>query len=159
MGLGRRRLARNRRGTYDLRLPEAERELLRWLVPSMRRLLVGADAAADPSLRRLFPPAYAEDPAADAEYRELMHDDLLAQRLEQLDVLETTADASELTGEQLDQWMRCVNDIRLVLGTRLDVTEEDQGDELDPDDPDAGMRAVYHYLGWLLGEIVDLLDR
>ena len=49
--------------------------------------------------------------------------------------------------------MGAVNDLRLVLGTRLDVSEDDH--DVDPDAPDGPARLVYHYLGWLLEEIVD----
>ena len=54
-------------------------------------------------------------------------------------------------------WLTALNDLRLVLGTRLDVSEDD--DDVDPDDPDAPAHAVYHYLGLLLGEVVDALER
>ena len=43
-----------------------------------------------------------------------------------------------------------------MLGTRLDVSEDDL--DVDPDDPDAPAHAVYHYLGMLLGEVVDALE-
>ena len=43
-----------------------------------------------------------------------------------------------------------------MLGTRLDVSEDDH--DVDPDDPDAPAHAVYHYLGMLLGEVVDALE-
>ena len=43
-----------------------------------------------------------------------------------------------------------------MIGTRLDVSEDDL--EVDPDDPDAPAHAVYHYLGMLLGEAVDALE-
>ena len=41
------------------------------------------------------------------------------------------------------------NDLRLVLGTRLDVSEDDDP-WVDPDDPDAGALIAYGYLGELL---------
>ena len=59
--------------------------------------------------------------------------------------------------EQLVAWMGSINDIRLVLGTRLDVTEDDRGNEVPDDHPDAQLHAVYHYLGWLEEQIVEAL--
>jgi len=58
---------------------------------------------------------------------------------------------------QLLSWMGAVNDLRLVLGTRLDVSEETAFDQ-DPDDPDAPALAVYQYLSFLLETIVDALS-
>ena len=78
---------------------------------------------------------------------------LLEGRLAALDTLDATVhDHKTLTEEELGCWMGAINDLRLVLGTRLDVSEDDI--EIDPDSPDAPARFVYHYLGWLLEEIV-----
>ena len=51
--------------------------------------------------------------------------------------------------------MGAVNDLRLVIGTNLDVCEDDG--PLDPDDPDAPACAVYGYLTGLLDDIVSAL--
>jgi hypothetical protein len=53
--------------------------------------------------------------------------------------------------------MLALNDLRLVLGTRLDVSEDDDFDTIDPDDPDAPAWSVYHYLGMLVASMVDAL--
>ena len=147
------------KGTFDLRLPDEERKLLEWLLPQLRELLVDStpEEEVDRNLRRLFPTAYHEDAELDQEYRSLMHDDLLRGRLENIEAVERSLDATSLTHDEVNQWIAVVNDVRLVLGTRLDVSEEDDPASLDPDDPASGPFAVYHYLGWLLGEMVDVL--
>ena len=76
-------------------------------------------------------------------------------RLAGLDKVEETLDADVVTEEQLLAWMGAVNDLRLVLGTRLDVSEDME--EMDPDDPDAPLFEVYDYLAWLLENIVAAL--
>jgi hypothetical protein len=48
-----------------------------------------------------------------------------------------------------------MNDLRLVLGTRLDVSEDLR--EVDADDPDVAAYAVYDYLGYVVSEAVDAL--
>jgi hypothetical protein len=48
-----------------------------------------------------------------------------------------------------------LNDARLVLGTRLDVTEETDFGAVDAEDPEAQELAVYAYLTWLQGELVE----
>ncbi len=153
--MGRRRVSRRRDGTYALRLPDEERAVLRHLLPQLRAPLEGSTpAGTDDALRRLFPTAHPADERLDAEYRSLVHDDLVRARLEALDVVAATVDDSVLDDGQLSSWIGVLNDWRLVLGTRLDVSEDDEPDErLQGDDPES--YALYHYLSWLMGEMVD----
>lgn len=145
-----RRVRRTRKG-IEVSLPHEERELLAELSSQLRELLL---ADEDPNLARLYPVAY-DDPRADEEYRSMVRGSLIEGRLAALDTLDATVHEKVLTEEQLGCWMGAVNDLRLVLGTRLDVSEDDV--EIDPNAPDAPARAVYHYLGWLLEEIVAVM--
>ena len=147
------RVRRTRRGDYELRLPEPEREVLRKLAGELRELL----PTDDPALERVFPPAYPDDHEADEEYRELMRGDLLQGRLEAVETLERTIDAKRLDEEQLTAWMSALNDVRLVLGTRLEVTEESYEQDIEDGSPEAYQMAVYHYLGWLEEQVVEAL--
>src|SRR5262249_31903116 len=145
-----RRIRRTRKGDYEVRIPAGERAVLRQLAGELRELL----PTDDPSLGRLFPPAYADDPESNEEYAQLMHDDLLTERTTALETFERTADARRLTEDELIAWMGSVNDLRLVLGTRLDVTEEMYDRPIDEHAPNAHQLAVYHYLGFLEEQIV-----
>jgi Domain of unknown function (DUF2017) len=145
---------RNRKGHYDIRLPEVERNLLRSLAPQMRELL----SSDDPVLDRLFPVAYPDDTDRETEYRLLVRDELRSSHEAALTALEDSADAERLDEEQLQAWMRAVNEVRLVLGTRLDVTEEGYERPTEPDDPRIEAFAVYDYLTWLQGTIVEALS-
>jgi len=146
---GRRVVARE--GVFLLLLPEGERELLLQLLGELRTLLkLGSD---DPRLRRLYPSAYADDEEKEAEYRRLTHEELSSGRLAALDTAEQTIAADELTADQLTAWMHAVNALRLVLGTMLDVNEDDPF-AVDPEDPNAREYMLYGYLGLLLEEIV-----
>ncbi len=127
------RIQRDRKGGYRLRLPAEERDLLRSL-PSQFRAVLQTD---DPSLRRIFPPAYVDDDEANDEYRRLMREELLEGKLVALAVVEETADAKHLSAEQLEAWLGALESLRLFLGTQLDVREEIYQREIDPDDPDA----------------------
>jgi hypothetical protein len=147
-------VARTRAGTYGLRIPAEERELLAALVVQLRELL--ELTTDDPSVRRLFPTAYHEDADRDREYQQLARDELLERRLASLATVEATARARELDEAQLSGWLTALNDLRLVLGTRLDVSEEQAA--LPDDHPDAPAMAVYGYLSMLLGDVVDALD-
>jgi hypothetical protein len=144
---------RTRRGQYRLKLPSQEREMLRSL-PSQLRELLGTD---DPALRRLFPPAYEDDPDRQSEYEGLVSPELARDRLDALAIVERTIDASKLTEEEVTAWLGALNDLRLVLGTRLDVTEEMYEEGLQEDDPRSPAFALFAYLGWLEEQIVDAL--
>jgi hypothetical protein len=154
MDMQRRRVKRLRGGGYQVRIPDEERALLAQLVPQLRELLTAT--TDDPSVRRLFPTAYNEDPERDREYQALVRDELLERRLSALDTVEETLDAERLDEDQLNRWMGALNDLRLVIGTRLDVDETMP--TLEPDDPLASAYAVYEYLGWLLSQVVDALS-
>lgn len=146
-------MQRTRRNRYRLRLPTEERELLRTL-PGQLRELLGTD---DPALSRLFPPAYRDDPQRQAEYEGLVSPELSRERLDALAAMERTIDATELTEEEVTAWLTAVNDLRLVLGTRLDVTEELSEEGMPEDDPRAPAFVVFVYLGWLEEDIVRAL--
>ena len=151
MRLGRARIRRRRDGTFDFRVADQERELVKSLLPQIQELL----AADDPSLSRLYPPGYANDDERNEEYRRLTRDELLASRFSDFDVIERTLGSDRLEEPEAEAWMRALNALRLVLGTRLDVTED--MDSPDPDDPDAPAFAVYEYLSFLVSELVDAL--
>ena len=148
-----RRIDRSASGRVRLRLSEPERALLRQL-PHELTALLEADPE-DPSLRRLFPPAY-EDAADAAEFRRLMHGELSQGRRDALRLLAESADRDELDIAEAQAWLTALNDLRLVLGTRLDVQEETLL-ELDPADPEAPDLALYGYLSALLEELVNAL--
>lgn len=140
-------------GRYAVRLSDQERELLGTLVGQLRELLTaGTD---DPNVRRLFPTAYHDDAERDREYQQLVRDELVGRRLATLDAITASLAATELDEAQLSAWMGGVNDLRLVLGTSLDVSEE--GLPPDPDAPEAPTYAVYAYLSAILDGIVAAL--
>jgi hypothetical protein len=143
-------------GGVRLHLSQEERALLVGLTEDLRALLDGAPG--DASLRRLFPPAYDDD-ADERAYRELTGDSLLDGRREALELLARTADRERLSAEEADAWLRALNDLRLVLGTRLDVQEDTFGSEPNLNDPRGHALAVYGYLSWLQERLVEALSR
>ena len=149
-----RRIQRDRKGGYRLRLPREERELLRSLPQELRDVMLSDDA----DLRRIFPPAYAEDEAAEGEYRRLMRNELLEGKLAALRVVEDTADADHLTQEELEAWLGAIESLRLYLGTVLDVSEDPSENALLAGDPDAPAMALYAYLSWLQEQAVEALS-
>ena len=145
-----RRIRRTRKGDFELRIPSQEREILAAL-PSRLRELLGSD---DPAVGRLFPPAYEDDPVRQADYEDLVRGDLTAQRLRSLEIMEETLRSDRLDEEQVGAWLGALNDLRLVLGTKLDVDEDMDPDDISDTDEQAPAYALYYYLGWLEEQIV-----
>jgi hypothetical protein len=67
-----------------------------------------------------------------------------------------SAEQDELDRQTLDRWMVGLNSVRLVLGTVLDVSE-DELPELDEDDPMLPAWAVYDFLGGVVDAAVRAL--
>ena len=153
MGLFDRRgpFRRTPEGTYAVALGDPDRKLLGDLVVQLRSLLT----TDSPALARLFPPAYGEDEERNEGYAALAGAELVERRLAALDLVQSTLEAEELTEEELSTWMRSLNDVRLVLGTILDVDDDHRPPEGDQDL--AAMYATYEYLGYLLERVVQAL--
>ena len=127
----------------------------------------------DPALARLLPDAYRPDatdePGFDAEeaaadFRRYTEADLRAgKRAHAVTVLETLATLPgggrlRLDRPQADAWLGTLNDLRLVLGTRLDVTDEPDDQQLPEDEELAHALQVYGWLGWLQESLLAVVD-
>jgi Domain of unknown function (DUF2017) len=119
----------------------------------------------DPVLARLLPDAYQDDPEAAGEFRKYTESSLreakkyFAQTL--LDTLPPSGGRVKLTGDQARDWLRALNDIRLMFGVRLEVTEdfEEQLAALSPQDPKVAAFEVYGWLGAVQESLVQALAR
>ncbi|ARF55506.1 DUF2017 domain-containing protein [Streptomyces gilvosporeus] len=137
-----------------------------------------SEPPADPVLARLFPDAYGgpdlvpddDVRAASAEFRRYTENDLRARKRQDalslvraLDSLSPGIDQGavlRLTPDECRQWLGALNDLRLAIGTRLEVTDEEDGGELLrlPDtDPRKPMVMAYLWLGGLQETLVESL--
>jgi hypothetical protein len=162
--------ARDGSGGCRLHLSQGERALLASLPNDLAGVLTtfedsGAGSAAEaglpPSLKRLFPPAYTRDDEAERSYQALARADLLEHHRESLVTMAETAGATALTAEQVNEWLGALNDLRLVIGTILDVTED--GESLaaslaNADEAAKHQIAVYQYLSGLQSEVIEFLE-
>ncbi|MCC0097978.1 DUF2017 domain-containing protein [Streptomyces flavotricini] len=138
---------------------------------------------SDPALIRLFPDAYggpgpedrkvdpAELAARSAEFRRFTENDLRTRKREDalavvrsLDGLAPEGDEGsavlELTGELPLRWLGALNDLRLTIAARLDITEDDESAvlfRLPDDDPRKPMVMAYLWLGGLQETLVETL--
>ena len=144
--------------SYSLNIDASDRTTLNALLDQLRDVLMN-DSSSDIA-RRLFPAAYHQDEQHEQEYQRLMRDELLSSRLASLSLTstllerESAADNVVLTADELDALMRSINSLRLVLGTLLDVDEDEFEAGLNEDDPAYGQYQLYSYLGWLLDWVV-----
>ena len=155
--------------TIVLELARIEGAHLTMLVRQFDELLAEDDVAGDPALSRLVPDAYADADAA-REFRSLTERDLLARRADDAAVvLASLAAIGELSDDPEDPrlvevveipldavevraWLRTLSAVRLVLATRLGITDDDDHPQ---DDPRFG---IYEWLGYRLDGLVRAID-
>ena len=139
-----------RGGGVRLLLDDAETEIIRRLADELRTLIT--DGQADDVLDRLLPATY-EDEAEERKYREIVSDDLTRHKIDALEAVRASLGTDEsditLTDEALALWLACLTDIRLAIGTRLDIDDERMAADIDPRDPNAHAISVLHWLGWI----------
>lgn len=158
-------------------LEAQEAAVLRGLVDEVRQMLAGrtddnpADELAvitgirtgpstrpdDRVLARLLPDFTTEDADLAAGLRSLHEPALIDAKNAAASVLLETLPESggriELSPDQADAWLTTLNDVRLALGTALDVSE-DMPEELPADDPRASHLGVYHWLTFVQDALV-----
>jgi hypothetical protein len=137
-------------GGFELRLSAEERDLLARLPLELVELLE-LDPKDDPAVARLFPDAYAPTEAEfNDEYQRLMNEDLRDRHRAALESIAADAHATTLSADRLYAWMTGLGQLRLVIGTRLGVTEDTEPD----DSPEF---ALYGYLSYLQEQVVEAM--
>jgi hypothetical protein len=139
--------------------------------------LVGLDGPVsrpdDPVLARLLPDGYSDDEEgsddANADFRRYtergLRDGKVANAEAVIASLQVagaeTADDDDPLDVELDAagvqaWLRCLTDLRLAIGTRLEVAEADdeRWEALPDDDPAKAMHDVYEWLGYVQETLV-----
>ena len=120
--------------------------------PLVAMIGIDPDAAPseDPALRRLLPDAFVDDDEAAAEFRRFTERELRSAKVENALAVQRDLEAGAVvvTSQSMPAWLGFLNDARLVLGARLELTEENQDElaDLPDDDPRAALFGLY---GWL----------
>ncbi|MBI3649214.1 MAG: DUF2017 family protein [Actinobacteria bacterium] len=141
---------------FRVRLQPAQREMLGRVIVQLREVLEHEDPSSDPAVARLFPATYPDDPLASLEYETAVGPELLRERLDAIRTMESTLRARTLAEEELLAWLATLNGLRLVLGIRLDITEETTEDDF-TDEESRTTYGLYAFLTWLESSIVDVL--
>ncbi len=123
-----------------------------------------ADVPDDPVLARLLPDAYREDPEAAREFRRFTESGLRSAKVAAARTLLATLPPGggkvRLSAEQAEQWLRTLNDVRLALGVRLEVTDDFDAlsDSVPPGDPRYAYVQIYQWLAYVQGSLVAALS-
>lgn len=151
-----------RGGDVVARLDRAEVDIVGLLLDQLEQLLSADadDVAGDPVMARLLPDGHRGDPELAADYRELTETSLRSGKTDDLAVVRATLPDGggevRLDREQAGAWLRSSNDLRLAMGTRLDITEDTEPPDEIADEEDQQL-AVYYWLTALQGSLVDAL--
>ena len=146
---GRKMFSATKDGRIKVNVDDGVRTLLGSLSDQLREMLLVDDAD---DLRRLYPTAYPDDPERQAGFHDIVHDQLLMARLDGIDRVEATLQDDDLSLDDADAWLSTINQIRLVLGTRLDVSEDDDP-IIDEDDPRAPAQVIYQVMSHVLEDL------
>ncbi|WP_328996304.1 DUF2017 domain-containing protein [Kribbella sp. NBC_01245] len=112
----------------------------------------------DEVLQRLLPDAYKSDDMASAEFRRFTERGLRdgkitdAKRvLTAIEESESPKDGITVPAEEQVSWLRALNDLRLAIGARLGIEEDDYEfwEKLPDDDPRRLTYDLYDWLGYL----------
>jgi hypothetical protein len=130
-----------------------EADVLRALLDELRDVIEEAEGVDRSVMERLFPKAYADEADA-AAFAELVGDELRSQKRAAIETMRAQLGAQgptevTVTSSDKDTWLPVINDLRLAIGTKLDVDEDKMGRPLDPTDPEAPALSVMHWLGWM----------
>lgn len=158
-----------------LKLAEVEIALLKSLISQIIQLLdLQEETTSDPFdflkdlgkpiarpqdevVYRLLPDAYGEDEEANSEFRRFTERSLREEKLVQarkvLASMPQDVNAIEVEEADFEIWLKTINDVRLALGTRLEITENMHTENLDPEK--TSLLEVYDWLTWLQGTLIE----
>ena len=147
-----------------LPLARVEGAQLAQLIDEFLVLVSDTVPGTDPGLSRLTPDAYPGDPDASAAFAQATRTDLLGRRHADAGVVRAalehfTAEPDDaedaftpvdlvIPANEMDAWLRTLSAMRLVIASRLGITDEDDHEDDDP------RYAVYDWLGYRLDGLV-----
>ncbi|TFV64537.1 DUF2017 family protein [Geodermatophilus sp. DF01-2] len=144
------------------RLEPAEARIVALLLDQLEQLLTAEadDVAGDPVVTRLLPSGHRSDPELAADYRGMTESALRSGKADDLATVRASLPPDggplRLDPDQAVAWLRTSNDLRLALGTRLDIQEDTEPPE-DLSTEEGQQLAVYYWLTGLQGSLVDAL--
>ncbi|GAA1999239.1 DUF2017 domain-containing protein [Nakamurella flavida] len=170
---------RRRLGRYFASFTAEEASLVSDLVDQVRQLLAGRRAQApddplvamtgmvvgssrppeDPAVARLLPDFSTDDAELSSALRVLREPELIALKdgaaVALLDSLPRGGGTVRLDEDAAQSWIGALNDVRLALGVRMDLTDDGPPPGADdPQSPEAAMYATYRWLSAVQDSLV-----
>lgn len=164
---------RRRRGKLVVTLEPAEVQVLADVVDQVRQLLAQrrgeapsdpldaitgiqtapSTAPSDPALARLLPDFHRDDDQLAAGLRVLYEPELITAKdraaVELLDSLPHGGGTVRLSEETAEAWLASLNDVRLALGVRLEITDDEQEPDLDRAELRGAGPTMFNVYRWL----------
>ena len=124
--------------------------------------MVGIDSTAktpdDEVLLRLLPDAYQSDKQASAEFRRFTERSLRELKVKRANfVLENLPEPEQIISikpKDFETWLTVLNDLRLALGDRAGITENNE-EEISEDLETDHARDIYSWLTWLQSNLLE----
>jgi Domain of unknown function (DUF2017) len=151
---------------FTARFSPEEAKVLRQVASEVIALLTDGFDRDDPVVERLFPDIYPDDAEATADLRKYTDGDLKTGKIDQAGAILAALPASgggdvSLDAESAEAWLRGLTDVRLAIGTRLDIRDDtilqEELDEAvlhDPTSARVGQLSLFAYLGFLLESLL-----
>ncbi len=132
--------------------------------------IVGIDESAalpsDEAMVKLFPDAYSDDDTASMEFRRFTERGLRQRRMDQSKIVQELFERAKqgpttLTEPESRATLGVLNDLRMVLGVRLGIEQDDDSREdfISHDDPRRHMYVAYQWLTWLQQELLESMTK
>jgi len=154
----------------SVRLPGQVREVVGDLAEAVLGLLppagdplfppeVAPSTPSDPALARLFPAGYGDDDGGEAaaEFRRLTSGGLRDGKAADAGRVRETLQAQALSVDDAEAWLRCLNDVRLVLAARLGLRADGDAEALEAAGRGGQLLALYGVLGATQDDLLEAL--
>ena len=126
---------------------------IRQLLLDLKEMTLSHVEEGSPAAKRIYPVAYQSSPEMEMDFERLTREPLTDRHRQNLNIFESSLSKSELSEDEAHAWMGALNDIRLVLGTALDIAEDQEAP--DENDPNYDGYVVYDLLTYLQGMLIE----
>lgn len=156
--------------SFVVRLSADERQVLLRMFADLDQMIAGSEdpsAPTFPTMSRLFPPAFTDHDGDDAdhdeEYQRLMRTELVASKRAGLSIVReaiegASKDRLSFDTAGLTAFMQSLNSLRLVLGSLLGISDDDQAALADQRMEESPEYALFAWSGWMIEWTVTALS-
>ena len=137
-------------GNYQVAVSENEKDLISIISAEVNSFIQRRGG----EVSRLFPSAYIDQPEAENEYQTMIHDDLVSAHTSALETLTKSLTKPEVMENDLVEMMRALNILRLFLGERINISEDNPSET----DPSYDIWILFQIFGQMLSSIIDVLQ-